>query len=146
LKVDIDNLKAAMTKAKVAEGFLPVAAPSSVIPDRKNEYYPNAEACQQAIAEAMRTEYRMIADAGLLVQLDDARAAVTYDRMVPPKTFKDYRTSLARQVEIITHAVQGLPRDKIRYHPSGGSWPGPHSTDVEFGAIADLVLKVRAGA
>src|SRR5262245_50281040 len=83
LKQDIANFKSALSKAKVVEGFLPVAAPSSVIPDRKNEFYPSAEACQQAIAEAMRTEYRMIVDAGLLVQLDDARAAVTYDRMVP---------------------------------------------------------------
>ena len=67
-----------------------MAAPSSVIPDRKNEYYPSAEACQQAIAVAMRDEYRMIVEAGLLVQLDDARAAVTYDRMVPPESFKEY--------------------------------------------------------
>jgi 5-methyltetrahydropteroyltriglutamate--homocysteine methyltransferase len=56
LKRDIDNFKAALAKSKVVEGFLPVAAPSSVIPDRKNEYYPSAEACQQAIAEAMRDE------------------------------------------------------------------------------------------
>ena len=38
----------------------------------------------------MRTEYKMIVDAGLVVQLDDARAAVTYDRMVPPGSFEDY--------------------------------------------------------
>ena len=30
----------------------------------------------------------MIVDAGFLVQLDDARAAVTYDRMVPPATLQ----------------------------------------------------------
>jgi len=33
---------------------------------------------------ALRTEYRSIVDAGFLLQVDDARAAVTYDRMVPP--------------------------------------------------------------
>ena len=36
LKRDIDNFKAALAGVKVAEGFLPVAAPSSVIPDRLN--------------------------------------------------------------------------------------------------------------
>ena len=40
LQRDIDNFKAALaTASKVEEGFLPVAAPASVIPDRKDEYY-----------------------------------------------------------------------------------------------------------
>src|SRR3954469_19085448 len=82
LQADIDNFKAALAKVKVVEGFLPVAAPASVIPDRKNEYYKNADELAEAIGDAMHTEYKMIIDAGLLVQLDDARAAVSYDRMV----------------------------------------------------------------
>jgi 5-methyltetrahydropteroyltriglutamate--homocysteine methyltransferase len=146
LQRDIDNFKAALAKSKVVEGFLPVAAPSSVIPDRKNEYYPSAEDCQQAIAEAMRTEYRMIVDAGLLVQLDDARAAVTFDRMVPPKTFKEYLAWFETQVDLINHALQGIPEEKVRYHVCWGSWPGPHTTDVPLKEIVDLVLKVRAQA
>ena len=146
LKRDIDNFKAALAKVNVVEGFLPVAAPSSVIPDRKNEYYPNAEACQQAIAEAMRDEYRMIVDAGLLVQLDDARAAVTYDRMVPPASFKDYLAWFETQVDLINHSLEGIPEAKVRYHVCWGSWPGPHTTDVPLKEIVDLVLKVKAGA
>ncbi len=146
LRQDIDNLKSALQGVKVEEAFLPVAAPASVIPDRKNEYYRTPEDLQQAIGDAMHTEYKTIIDSGLLVQLDDARAAVSYDRMVPPGTLRDYRTWLARQVEIINHAIEGLPRDRIRYHICWGSWPGPHSSDVPFKDIADLVLKVRAGA
>ena len=143
---DIANFKAALANVKVVEGFLPVAAPSSVIPDRKNEYYPSDEACQQAIAEAMRTEYRMIVDAGLLVQLDDARAAVTYDRMVPPASFADYLKWLELQVELINHALAGIPEDKVRYHVCWGSWPGPHTSDVPLKEIVHLVLRVKAGA
>src|SRR3984893_16293512 len=41
LQRDIDNLRAALAKVNVVEAFLPVAAPASVIPDRKNEYYPS---------------------------------------------------------------------------------------------------------
>ncbi len=143
---DIANFKAALTNVNVVEGFLPVAAPSSVIPDRKNEYYPSDEACQQAIAEAMRTEYRMIVDAGLLVQLDDARAAVTFDRMVPPASFADYLKWLELQVELINHALAGIPEDKVRYHVCWGSWPGPHTSDVPLKEIVHLVLRVKAGA
>jgi 5-methyltetrahydropteroyltriglutamate--homocysteine methyltransferase len=146
LQRDIANFKAALKTAKVEEAFLPVAAPASVIPDRKNEYYKTEADLQAAIAAAMRTEYKMIIDAGFVVQLDDARNAVTYDRMVPPATFADYRQWLSGQVDIINHAIEGLPADRIRYHVCWGSWPGPHVSDVPLKDIVDLILKVKVGA
>ncbi len=151
LQRDIDNLRVAlakteMTEAAVTEAFLPVAAPASVIPDRKNEYYATEDDCLQAIADAMRTEYRMIVDAGFLVQLDDARTAVTYDRMVPPASFSDYRRWVGRHVEVLNHALDGIPQDRVRYHVCWGSWPGPHTTDVPLRDIVDLILQVRVGA
>jgi 5-methyltetrahydropteroyltriglutamate--homocysteine methyltransferase len=146
LQHDIDNLKAGLQGVKVEEAFLPVAAPSSAIPDRKNEYYKNDEELVVALAEALRTEYRAIVDAGFLLQLDDARAAVTYDRMVPPATFDDYYRWVGRHVDVLNHALEGIPEDRVRYHVCWGSWPGPHTTDVPLGKIVDLILKVRAGA
>jgi 5-methyltetrahydropteroyltriglutamate--homocysteine methyltransferase len=146
LQRDIDNFKAALKSVQVEEAFLPVAAPASVIPDRKNEYYKSDDELMAAIAAAMRSEYKMIIDAGFLVQLDDARNAVTYDRMVPPASFQDYRRWLGAQVEIINHAIEGLPADRIRYHVCWGSWPGPHVSDVPLKDIVDLILKVKVGA
>ena len=146
LQRDIDNLKAGLQGINVEEAFLPVAAPSSAIPDRKNEYYKSDEECVVALAEALRTEYRTIADSGILLQVDDARAAVTYDRMVPPASFDDYYKWLARHVDVLNHALEGIPEDRIRYHVCWGSWPGPHTTDVPLSKIVDLILKVKAGA
>jgi 5-methyltetrahydropteroyltriglutamate--homocysteine methyltransferase len=146
---DIENFKAALKQGNAAtgavQGFLPVASPTSVIPDRKNEYYKSEEELLFAIADAMRAEYRAIADSGLLLQLDDARLAVTYDRMVPPASFADYRNWVAMNVEAINHALQGIPEERVRYHVCWGSWPGPHVTDVPLKEIVDLVLKVKAG-
>ncbi len=146
LQRDIDNFKAALKDVKVEEAFLPVAAPASVVPDRKNEYYKSDEECLHAIGAAMRTEYKMIVDAGFLLQLDDARAAVTYDRMVPPASFEDYRRWVAMHMEVLNHAIEGLPPERIRYHVCWGSWPGPHTTDVPLEDIVDLILSVRVGA
>ena len=143
---DIANFKAALKDVDATEAFLPVAAPASVIPDRKNEYYKSEEELIRAIGAAMRTEYRMIIDAGFVLQLDDARAAVTYDRMVPPGTFADYRKWLALQVDVLNEAIAGLPADCIRYHVCWGSWPGPHTTDVPLKDIVDLVLGMKVGA
>ena len=146
LERDIRNFKTALAKVKVEEAFLPVAAPASVIPDRKNEYYKNDEELQVAIAAAMRTEYKTIVDAGFIVQLDDARSAVTYDRMVPPGSFADYKRWLETQIEILNHAIGGLPQDRVRYHICWGSWPGPHTSDVPLKDIVDVVLKAKVGA
>jgi 5-methyltetrahydropteroyltriglutamate--homocysteine methyltransferase len=146
LQRDIDNFKAALKGAKVTEAFLPVAAPATVIPDRRNEYYKTDEELIRAIGAAMHTEYKMIIDAGFVLQLDDARFAVTYDRMVPPGSFADYRKWLALQVEVLNEAIAGLPQDRIRYHVCWGSWPGPHTTDVPLKDIVDLVLSMKVGA
>ena len=126
---------------------MPVAAPASVIPDRKNEYYKSEEELQAAIAGAMRTEYKMIIDAGFLVQLDDARNAVTYDRMVPPASFRRLQAAgwRSRSTSSITPS-RACPQDRIRYHVCWGSWPGPHVSDVPLKDIVDLILKVKVGA
>ncbi|MFZ1208727.1 MAG: hypothetical protein WAN94_11390 [Pseudolabrys sp.] len=134
LQRDIDNSKGALKVVKAEEAFLPVAAPASVIPDRKNEYYKSDGELQAAIAEAMRTEYKMIVDSGFLLQLDDARSAVTFTVWCRP------------QVLSINHAIEGLPADRIRYHVCWGSWPGPHTSDVPLRDIVDLILKVKVGA
>ncbi|MGA7485580.1 MAG: cobalamin-independent methionine synthase II family protein [Xanthobacteraceae bacterium] len=146
LQRDIDNFKAALAGVEVEEAFLPVAAPASVIPDRKNEYYKSDEECLVAIGAAMRTEYKMIVEAGFVLQLDDARAAVTYDRMVPPASFADYRKWVDMHMDVLNQAIAGLPPDRIRYHVCWGSWPGPHTTDVPLKDIVDLILKVNVGA
>ena len=59
LQRDIDNFKAALKKVKVEEAFLPVAAPASVIPDRKNEYYKTDE---ESAGRHRRCDARRIQD------------------------------------------------------------------------------------
>ena len=145
IRRDIENFKAALESTGAKEGFLPVASPTSVVPDRVNEYYKSDRELLYAIADAMRVEYRAIIDAGLSLQLDDARLAVTYDRMVPPASFADYRNWVAMNVEAINHSLGGIPEERVRYHVCWGSWPGPHVTDVPLKDIVDLMLKVNAG-
>jgi len=137
LKRDIANFKAALRTSISRKHFFQL--PASVIPDRKNEYYKSEEELIRAIGSAMRTEYSMIIEAGFVLQLDDARAAVSFDRMVPLASFADYRKWLALQ-------FAGLPRDRIRYHVCWGSWPGPHTSDVPLEDIVDLILSMKVGA
>ncbi len=143
---DIANFKAALATSPATEAFMPVAAPASVIPDRENQYYKTEDELLDAIGKAMHQEYKAIVDAGFLVQLDDARLAVTYDRMVPPATKAEYRKWAGKLVAVMNHALEGIPEDRVRYHVCWGSWPGPHTTDVPLEDIVDLICQVKAGA
>jgi 5-methyltetrahydropteroyltriglutamate--homocysteine methyltransferase len=145
LQRDIDNLKAAMTQAGVQHGFLPVVAPASVVPARRDEHYRNEEEALFAIAAALHEEYKAIVDAGLTVQVDDAFLASSYDVMVPPRSLADYRKWAAVRVEALNHALRGIPEERSRYHLCWGSWNGPHTNDVAIKSIIDLVLRIRVG-
>ena len=145
LQRDIANLKAAMKQAGVAHGFLPVVAPASVVPARKDEHYRSEEEALFAIADALHDEYQAIVDAGLIVQVDDAFLASFYDVMVPPRSLADYRKWAAVRVEAVNHALRGIPEQQSRYHLCWGSWNGPHTNDVAIKDIIDLVLKIRVG-
>jgi 5-methyltetrahydropteroyltriglutamate--homocysteine methyltransferase len=142
---DITNFKAAAKGTKARDLFMAAVAPASVAPDRADEYYKSDEDYVFAVADALRDEYKAIVDAGLILQVDDAYLAHTYEVMVPPKTRKDYRKWAAVRIEALNQALKGLPEERTRYHVCWGSWNGPHAHDVELKDIVDLILQVRTG-
>src|SRR5262245_14133882 len=143
---DIADFKAALAGVKLEGAFLPVVAPASVAPERTEKYYKTAEESLIAIARALRDEYKAILDAGLTLQIDDAFLATFYDIMVPPHSFADYKAWASFRVDATNEALKGLPAERIRYHVCWGSWNGPHTNDVAFQDIADLILRINAGA
>src|SRR5213594_5066061 len=68
LELDIANLKAAAAEAHAYGAFMPAVAPSGV---GTNEYYGNEEEFFHTVGRALRTEYQLIVDSGLLLQVDD---------------------------------------------------------------------------
>jgi 5-methyltetrahydropteroyltriglutamate--homocysteine methyltransferase len=142
---DIDNLKAALCGVDVAEAFLPAISPSTVQAYLVNEYYASDEEFQVAIADALRQEYKAIADAGLIVQIDDPRLVTQYVRD-PSMSVEECRRWAERHVEILNHALREIPADQIRFHTCYSINMGPRVHDMELKDIVDVILKIRAGA
>jgi len=142
---DIANLKSALRTVKVEEAFLPVVAPASTAYDSVNEHYPTEKEYVYALADALRTEYRAIYDAGLIVQIDDAVLANMYDYYVEQSPEK-YKQWAGLRIEALNHALQGIPEDRVRYHVCFGSWHVPHLSDAPLDEILGFILSVRAGA
>jgi 5-methyltetrahydropteroyltriglutamate--homocysteine methyltransferase len=145
IAADIANFKAGLAAAGVKEGFMTSIAPGSAS-RIGNEYYRTDEDFLFACAEAMREEYRAIIDAGLILQLDDPSIAENWDQINPEPTVEEYRAFSMKRVEALNHAIQGLPRERIRFHLCWGSWHGPHTTDIPMRDIVDVMLAINAGA
>jgi len=143
---DVANLRAALASARDIEAFLPVAAPASIEPYRFNEYYASDEAFVYALADALRVEYETIADAGFLLQVDDAWTAALWDRIGVQMGIEAYTKRCMLRVEALNHALARIPQDRIRYHLCWGSWHGPHVHDLPLHDLVNVALAVNAGA
>ena len=141
LRHDLDNLRAALAGVTVEEVFLPATSPSR---PRTNQHYASEDAYYEAVADAMHTEYRAIVDAGFVLQMDDPLLPTLWDHDVREPGLAEYRKRAGRQVEIVNHALRGLPEDRIRYHICWGSWHGAHAYDLPLKDVVDLLLQMRA--
>ncbi|HEY1233478.1 MAG TPA: cobalamin-independent methionine synthase II family protein [Candidatus Binatia bacterium] len=148
LRDQLINLKLACNDAGSEEAFVSAIAPGSLemFCRDQNSYYPTTEKFLEAIADAMREEYRAIVDAGFILQLDDPGLPGAWDMLDPRPTVQDYRRYAAQRVEILNHALEDIPLDRVRYHICWGSWHGPHTTDFALRDIVDVMLRVNAQA
>jgi len=142
---DIANLKTALAANSLEYGFITSIAPGSAA-RVVNQFYPTDRDYVWAWAEALREEYQAIVEAGLILQIDDPSLAENWDQINPEPSVEEYRDFSRENIEALNWALRGLPADRIRYHLCWGSWHGPHSTDLEFEHIVDLMLSVNAGA
>ncbi|WP_166868386.1 cobalamin-independent methionine synthase II family protein [Salinibacterium sp. ZJ70] len=142
---DIANLKAALAANDLETGFITSIAPGSAA-RVLNQHYATEKDYVWAWAEALREEYVAIIEAGLVLQIDDPSLAENWDQINPEPSIEDYRAFSRENLEALNWALRDLPQDQIRYHLCWGSWHGPHTTDLEFRHIIDLMLSVNAGA
>jgi 5-methyltetrahydropteroyltriglutamate--homocysteine methyltransferase len=145
LQRDIDNLKAALAGQRHEEAFMPAVSPSNLANWNRNEHYKTEEEYLYALAEALREEYRAIIEAGLVLQVDDPLLA-SYYVMHPEASVEDCRKWAMGRVEVLNHALSGLPADRIRYHTCYSINIGPRVHDMELKHLIDVMLRVNAGA
>lgn len=144
IRREIELFRQALGDTDPADCFLTTTAPASLEPYHANEYYSSTEEFLFALADAMRVEYEAIADAGFIVQVDDAWLAALWDRIGIGMGLEKFRDYCALRIEALNHALRNIPEDRIRYHLCWGSWHGPHAFDLPLRDIVDLLLRVKA--
>jgi 5-methyltetrahydropteroyltriglutamate--homocysteine methyltransferase len=145
VQADIDNLREALRDVQVEEAFLTALSPSNVALYHRNQFYSSEEEYLFALAEAMHVEYRAIVDAGFLLQIDDPRLATHWDRH-PDLSVEQCRTFVALCVEVINHALRGIPPERVRFHTCYSTNVAPRVHDFELRHFVDLMLQIHANA
>jgi 5-methyltetrahydropteroyltriglutamate--homocysteine methyltransferase len=140
---DIENFRAALRGVQVEDAFM--SAIVTGVQVTVSEHYGSKEQEAIAVAEAMREEYAAIVGAGLNLQLDDPLLVNVYEfHYSKSRDIEGFRNWAARHVELVNHALEGIPEERVRYHLCWGSWEGPHSADLPLHDVIDLLLAIKA--
>ena len=139
---DIDRLRTALDGLQVSDAFITAVTPTT---ERKDEgvldHYPNRQAYLYALADALHEEYAAITDAGFILQLD--RPA---QNPVLNLSADEVQREMELGVEIVNHALRGIPEERVRSHWCGGSGNRPHIQDIPLRAVVSTMLKMNVQA
>ena len=144
LHKDIANLKAAMAQHGAKRGFMNAASPGVISLFLANDFYPTREAYLEALAEAMREEYRTIIEAGLDLQLDCPDLALSRHMLFTEMSDDEFVKVADMHVEALNHALTGLPTDQIRVHICWGNYEGPHICDISMDKVFKTLMNTHA--
>lgn len=145
----LDDLRSEMTRVKAAAKALGVPlgrvffsspSPGTLANFFGNEFYATHEEYVEALAAAMATEYRAIAEAGFKLQVDCPDLAMGRHTRFAKLSLKEFKDAARLHVSVLNKALSGLDASKIRMHVCWGNYPGPHHHDVPLAEIAEIVV------
>jgi 5-methyltetrahydropteroyltriglutamate--homocysteine methyltransferase len=135
-----------ISEGKFAERFMTAPSPGIISSTMLDAYYGSQEKYLGAIAREMRNEYRAIADAGLLLQIDAPDLAMDRTMMYRDLSDAEFVKAVEMHVAAINKGIEGIPRERVRLHVCYGNWEGPHIHDVPLATILPALYQAHVGA
>jgi len=131
--------------AMAPAAFLAAPSPGIVAAVVQNRHYDTDEAYLAALASALRHEYAAIIAAGFTLQLDCPDLALERHGAWQDRPLADFLGFCERVVAAINHAIEDLPRERIRLHVCWGNYEAPHDCDVPFDEIWPVIRQAQVG-
>ena len=139
----VRRLQRALADTGVEKSFMTAASPGIISQFLANNHYPSQEAYLYALADAMKTEYDLIAEAGIILQLDCPDLALGRHLSPQPLPVSEFRKIVALHVEVLNYATRDIDPEQMRLHLCWGNYSSPHHHDVELADIIDLIYRAR---
>jgi 5-methyltetrahydropteroyltriglutamate--homocysteine methyltransferase len=137
---------ALVVDAPFAQTFMTAASPGIVAAAMENRHYPSREEYVRAVAAALRHEYRVIVERGLLLQIDAPDLAMEHNVLFGDRPLSEFLDWVALVVDAINTALEGIDPGNVRLHVCWGNYEGPHTHDVAFADIQPLLYEANVGA
>jgi 5-methyltetrahydropteroyltriglutamate--homocysteine methyltransferase len=145
LQADIARFKEALEGVEHEDAFMTAMTPATSELFLTNEHYDDLDDLWNDLAEALRTEYEAITEAGFILQLDDPSIASMWNFQTD-YSVDDVINHERSGIEAVNHALRNVPRERVRMHVCWGAIPGPHTNDIPLEDIRDLILEANVSA
>ena len=134
MKHEIAIVKAGIAAAGGQERglLLPGARSRLARPLRVQRLLQDEEEYVYALAEVAKHDFKAVADAGFMLQIDDPGLVDTWAMLSPCRAVEEYRKRVDLRIEATNWALEGIPEERVRFHTCWGSWHTPHVTDLPF--------------
>jgi 5-methyltetrahydropteroyltriglutamate--homocysteine methyltransferase len=148
VRQEVQRTKDAITAAgaSVEDFVFPVLGPGWLGTALHDEYYHDRDKFNYAMADLFKNDYHAVIDAGFTLQIDDPALCTRNTVYEPPLSREDYRKDCEARIEATNWGLKGIPEERILYHTCWGSFHTPHTTDMPFEWIIDLLPKLNVGA
>ncbi len=148
IKKECEDFKRALAENQkhFTEAFMNAPSPGIVAAAMLNEHYDSMGVYVNALADALKTEYQAIINAGFVLQLDCPDLAMERHTMFAGKPLADFLGFIDLVVAAINRSIAGLPREQIRMHVCWGNYEGPHDDDVPLDQIIANIYRAKVGA
>ncbi|QUO46963.1 MULTISPECIES: cobalamin-independent methionine synthase II family protein [Halorubrum] len=143
-EAEIDEFTDALAAADrdVDDAFMTAASPSVVTATHVDEHYGDYEEFLFAVAEAMKTEYELVADAGLTLQIDAPELlTVGHTAAYADEPLEAAKDATRLHVQALNEALTNVPAEQVRLHTCWGSYEGPHHLDTDLAEMLPLIYE-----
>lgn len=140
---DVARFKAALGDHPPEMAFMGAPTPGQIAFNFPNEHYPSREEYLEALANALRYEYKAIVDAGFNLQIDSPDLAMAAHVRTEGVERVDLAEYSVASLEALQHALDGFPPERLRLHICWGNYGGPHHHDVPLADIFAPISKLN---
>jgi 5-methyltetrahydropteroyltriglutamate--homocysteine methyltransferase len=144
---EIERFEAAIesTNANFEDTFVTAASPGTVTSYIGNEYYDTHEEYLFAVAEAIQTEYELVADSGAILQIDAPDLLGGRHLKFKDHSDEEFVDIARTHIEALNQALANVPDEQVRMHTCWGNYEGPHHHDIPLETVLPEIYEADIG-
>ena len=143
LKNDIKNFSDSLTSNNHSKAFMNAASPGVINVFMPNKFYKDDDTYLEKLSEVMSSEYKLITDNNIHLQLDCPDLALARHMNYKDLSEEEFLIRAEMQIEALNNALIGIPSELVRMHICWGNYEGPHTFDIGLEKILPVILKAN---